>query len=604
MKQRILSLVILCAVLLPALLCGCSGSKVRDDVPTWDVLQAALAAVGTRDYAESYDSLAGADAPNHIDPDYAGQVLLEEYGAPLAEEGLITDYALCIPTGLYAFEIDVLHAADQAGVDAAAAVLGTRFEAKAAKKSEMIHYLSQDIHAVAEAKALEDMEIMYIGNYVILLATDNNTAAANAISVLLGAKEVRTDTAGDPAKAMTEAVTTEAVTAAPPASEEELAAADGLVMTVVSASAPDRMVLGGSCTPGAEIHITGTPVDHVFGTDDGSWMCEFEIFGEGETEITVTQVYEDRISAPLHVTAEYDPSVDFSSHGIYAAVIGDKMQGHFVQQLDDWCGTNLLDAAAEAKVTKSVTNKVEFLSNYIDGAELIYVIVPNQMFVYPETAPDWHERSTAPETRKEQFKRLAEAAGATVVDLYDVMTAHKEDEYKIFHKTDSHWTDYGAYWGYHTLMSHIAGTYPDAAPREIDGNFRFYKESVIAGDMMTHLEIRNDLLRENCTFVEWLFETKNNPQLYMEGKNELDYTPVKEQQTIQNDTAGSLDLPSAMIIRDSFSTNIFGYLNNAFSEVHWRYMWDYSFKKDDIKRAMPDYVIYLVGEKSLGNILW
>ncbi len=603
MKRRIHAIVLLCALLLPVLLCGCGGETLRDDVPTGDILQAALEAVGARTYTDTYSSLAPEDAPEYIDPDYAGQVLLEEYGAPLAAEGVITEYALCIPTGLYAFEVDVLHAADETVLDDVKAVLETRYNAKAARKSEMIHYLSQDPYAVAETKAIEEMEIFTLGNYVILLATDNNTAAYNAITALLGSEDVRTDAVTDGAKTA-ESETTEAVTTAVPASEEELAAEDGLILTVVSASAPDRMVLGGSCVPGAKIHITGTPEDHVFGTDDGSWLCEFEIFGEGETEITVTQVHEDKASAPLHITAEYDPTVDFSSHGIYAAVIGDNMQGHFVQQLDDWRGTNLMDAPAKAKVKRSVREKVTFLDDYIDGAELIYVIVPNQMFVYPETAPAWEERSTAKETRKEQFKALAESEGATVIDLYDVMTAHRDDEFKLFHKTDSHWTDYGAYWGYHTLMSHIAGKFPDAAPREIDGNFRFYKERVIAGDMMTHLEIQNDLLSENCTFVEWLFEEENNPPLYMEGKNELDYTPIKDQQTRVNPAVGDRELPSAMIIRDSFSTNIFGYLCNAFSEIHWRSMWDYSFKKADIKRAMPDYLIYLVAEKSLGNILW
>lgn len=603
MKHRILSIVMLCTVLLPVLLGGCGGS-VRDDVPTWDVLEAALEAVGRRDYADLYSSLATEDADSYIDPDYAGQVMCGEYGAPLAEEGVIAEYALCIPEGLYAFEIDVMHVTDASHVEAVTQLLQTRYDLKAARKSEMIHYISQDPHAVAETKAIEDMEIFTLGNYVILLATDNNTAAHNAISALLGAKEVRTEAVTDGAKTVETALTTEAVTTAPPKDEEELAAADGLYMTIVSASAPDRMVLGGSCVVGAEIHITGTPEEHVFRTDDGSWLCEFEIFGEGETEITVTQVHEDKVSAPLHVSAEYDPSVDFSSHGIYAAVIGDGMQGHFVEQLDDWRGTNLLDASGKGKVKRSVREKVTFLNDYIDGAELVYVIVPNQMYVYPETAPAWEERSTAKETRKEQFKALAESEGATVIDLYDVMTAHKDDEFKLFHKTDSHWTDYGAYWGYHTLMTHVANKFPDAAPLEIEGNFRFYEKSVIAGDMMTHLEIENDLLSENCTFVEWLFEEENNPPLYMEGKNELDYTPIKDQQTRVNPNVGDRTLPSAMIIRDSFSTNIFGYLCNGFSEIHWRAMWDYSFKKADIKRAMPDYVIYLVAEKSLGNILW
>ena len=253
---------------------------------------------------------------------------------------------------------------------------------------------------------------------------------------------------------------------------------------------------------------------------------------------------------------------------------------------------------------KAVADKVAFLDEYVDGAKLLYVIVPNQVYIYPETVPERYPRSTAEETRKEQFVRIAEEAGATVLDLYDVMTEHRDDEYKIYHKTDSHWTDYGAYLGYEALMNLIGTDFPDAKPLGIDGNFYFYKETVTAGDMMTHLEIPNALLSETCTFVEWLHNLPNNPALYMKGKNELDYTPVRDAQTVTNPNTAGLTLPTAMIIRDSFSTNIFGYLNNAFGEIYWRSMWDYSFKKADIKRAMPDYLIYLVAEKSLGNILY
>ncbi|MGM9625098.1 MAG: DHHW family protein [Eubacteriales bacterium] len=600
LKTRILPLLLLAVLLLVS----CTGGKIRSDIPTETLLTAALTAVGGHEGTCVYFSTAAEDEDGYIEPGYAGQIFRGEYGAPLADDGVIEEYALCIPEGLYAFEIDIFKAADEDGVQVLLELLGERTDAKEERRSEMLHYLGADPAAADEEKALDNMELVRMGNYVMLFATTDNRAAKNAVSSLLGASvgedvsgAAETTAAAPHETADTSAADTEAKDTEAPADEN-------FTMTITSHSAPDRVVLGGTCTPGAKIVVTGTPKDHTFGTDDGFWLCEVEIFTDGETELSVSQLVEDRISDPFTVTAAYDPDVDFSGHTVYAVVVGDNMQGFFVQQIDDWTGANVLSSAGKTKIKNAVSEKVSYLNENADGAKLVYLIVPDQMCVYPETVPERYARSDKPETRKEQFVSAAREAGAIVVDLYDVMTAHRDDTYKIYHKTDSHWTDYGAYLGYAALMETIAADFPDAAPLPIDGNFRFYKQVVTAGDMMTHLEIPNRLLSENCTFVEWLNDLPNNPPLYMDGKNELDFTPVRDGQKTVNPNTDGKTLPRAMIIRDSFSANLFGYVNQSFAEISWRPMWDYSFSKVEISRFMPDYVIYIVGEKTLGSILY
>ena len=191
-----------------------------------------------------------------------------------------------------------------------------------------------------------------------------------------------------------------------------------------------------------------------------------------------------------------------------------------------------------------------------------------------------------------------------MLDLYPVMEEHKNDEFKIYHKTDSHWTDYGAYWGCHTLITEIAKDYPDAVPMVIGEDVSFYTKEVEAGDMMTHFEVDNALVSETATFAEWLVDYPNRPNIYVDNRCEIDNHLVSGNQVITNPNAGDKNLPTAMIIRDSFSFNAFAYLNQYFSEVHWNYTWDYKFKKVDIVRADVDYLIYLISEKSLSSILY
>ncbi|MGN1128625.1 MAG: hypothetical protein ACI4T6_06675, partial [Candidatus Flemingiibacterium sp.] len=219
-----------------------------------------------------------------------------------------------------------------------------------------------------------------------------------------------------------------------------------------------------------------------------------------------------------------------------------------------------------------------------------------------ETVPDRYVKSDKDTSRTEQFEKCAVEAGASVVDLTESFNAHRDDEFKIFNKMDSHWTDYGAYFGYYALMEHISEKWPDAKPLEIEGNFEFYTKEVDAGDMMTHLEIQNSLIKEVATFGNFLIDAVDKPNYYVNGRNELNFNPVKDRKTIVNRISDG-ELPTAMVIRDSFSTNIYPYLNNAFSEVYYQSMWDYKFDKNYIEQTNPDYYIILVAERNINNLL-
>lgn len=598
MLKNNLTAILLLLALLCTLLVSC-GEKPLADVPTGTLLTEVLALFDNNDNVDLYRSDANENEDTYFDPGLAGQIFLGEYGASLTEDGVITEYAHAIPSALFAFEIDIFKAADEAAAGRIETLLQTRMEIKSALRSQIEHYLSTNPDSANELKALDDMEIWRIGNYVFLLSTHNNALVKNTVSTLLGASA---DAVVTDVQAQTTAAQTEAETVVELIDPVIQAAEDGFTMTVTSHSAPDRVVLGGTCAVGAKIHVEGGIKDYVFGTDYNSWLVEVEIKDKGESLLKIRQELDGKMSVPLTVEVPYDRSVDFSDHGIYAALMGDNFQGHFVQQLDDWMGTNLLNEDQQKKMARAIKDKVTFCENF--DTKLIYMIVPNQCLIYPETMPDRYERSTADYTLLDQFTAAAKEAGAIVLDMYPVMEEHKNDEFKIYHKTDSHWTDYGAYWGCHTLISEIAKDYPDAAPMIIGEDVSFYTKSVEAGDMMTHFEIDNALVSETATFAEWLVDYPNRPNIYVDNRCEIDNHLVAKNQVITNPNTDGKTLPSAMIIRDSFSFNAFAYLNQAFSRVHWNYTWDYQFKKVDIKKADVDYLIYLVSEKSLGNILY
>ncbi len=596
LKNRLFSIILCIAILCP-LLVSC-GEKPLADVPVKTLLAEALALFENNENVDIYHSDANETDDTYFEPGLAGQVFLGEYGASLAEDGVIAEYAHAIPSALFAFEIDIFKATDAVAADTLETLLQTRMEIKAALRSQIVHYLDSGDAAVNELKALDDMEIWRIGNYVLLLATHNNTEIKNRISTLLGAA---TDTAVTDAESAVSTPQTEAVTEGiDPAVQ---AAGDGFSLTVTSHSSPFCVVLGGRCAPGAKIHIKGGIRDYVFNTDYTSWMGEVEIRETGESLLKIQQELDGVMSDPLTVEIGPDRGADLSHHGDFVPFMGDSFQGYFAQQLGDWMGTNLLSDAAYTKAYEAVQEKVRFCE--FQGIKLIYMVIPNQCMLYPETMPeDRFARSTADYTLYDQFRELASEAGATVLDVYPVMEEHKNDEFKLYHKTDSHWTDYGAYWGYHTLMTEIAKTYPDAAPLPIDGNLRFYTKEVESGDIMTFFGIANDLVPEQATFAEWLIDYPNRIDFYKPNRCENDNSKIQMDMVITNPNAKGKNMPRAMVIRDSYSFNAYAFLNQSFSKIYWNYTWDYQFKKNDIKKADVDYLIYLISEKNLPSILY
>lgn len=599
-SNRFAAVLILLAVLC-SMLVSC-GETPLADIPTKTLLTEVLAYFGGNENASVYYSDAAEEDEHYLDSGLAGQIFLDEYGAPPVDEGVIVEYAHAIPSALFAFEVDIFKAADTAAADKVAAMLQTRFEIKAELRTQIEHYLGDNPSAGNELKALEQMEIYRIGNYVLLLATHDNTGAKNVINRLLGVKNAAEATSADTAPTVTTAET-ETETVIELTDPVAQAAEDGFSLTVTAHSAPTRVVLGGRCAVGAKIHIEGGIRDYVFGTDYTSWMVEVDIKETGESLLYIRQELDGRMSVPLTVEVEKNNAADLSHHGDFVPSMGDHFQGLFRQQLADWMGTNLLSEREKENVSKAVKEKVRFCE--YNDIELIYMVVPNQCLLYPEIMPeDRFPRSASDVTLLDQFTEIATEAGATVLDVYSVFEEHKYDEFKLFHKTDSHWTEYGAYWGYHTLMTEVAKKFPDAAPLEIEGNLRFYTKEVESGDMMTYFGVPNHLVPETATFVEWLIDCPNRIEFYKPNRCENENSVISKDRVVTNPNAKDKNLPRVMFIRDSYSFGIHSFINQSFSKIFWNYTWDYQFRKSDIKKADVDYLVYLISEKNMRSILY
>lgn len=364
---------------------------------------------------------------------------------------------------------------------------------------------------------------------------------------------------------------------------------------------PDLICIAGTCEENAKIYIRGGLKEVSYVSDYKYFIGTVEIPASGSTKLEVTaRVKGKSESKPVSVTGTYKPAAKQIRTDAFEVIVGNNYQCHFVSALPDYTGTNSLTDKQKETLKSNIRSNVKWLKENMNGAELIYLILPNPMTVYPETVPAKYSQFVG-EGRTEQFCKAAEAGGAVVINLKDLFIAHKNDEFKLFHKTDSHWTEYGAWLAYTELMNYISKRFPAAVPRTKE-EMGFYTKDVNGGDMPYYLELDHTKVRELAVFAKPTFVSPAD-MLFFVSENDLmmNHNTTPKAATY---TTGNTNLPNIYVMRDSFGIAIYNMLPERFNKTKYKDMWSYGFDRNDIKASGADYVLYLVAERNLGELIY
>ncbi|MBQ3154676.1 MAG: hypothetical protein IJB88_05540 [Clostridia bacterium] len=316
-------------------------------------------------------------------------------------------------------------------------------------------------------------------------------------------------------------------------------------------------------------------------------------------DVTLTQTVDgEQVGEAQTINAKPGtPSPD-----MWPVVTGGDFQFFFQKMLPDLLGQNVPSKSVYDNLTKRVSQRVAQLREYNADADVIYLIVPSSMSVYPELVPESYGEP-ADETRLDLTIDAINAGGGVAIDLKALFAEHKEDEMPMYYKLDSHWSDYGAYLAYVAMFEHIAKKYPDAAPRSID-EFDWNPDYYQSGDMTYYLSMAQSRVKEYAYYRTFLFDAPSsvtNTPRYRSAKM-LCYS---DQVTAENKIKTNRDnLPSAIVLRDSYSTQLYDILAERMDTTHYLGMWDLSWKNSLIQSEKPDYVIYILAEWNLDSVLY
>ena len=354
-------------------------------------------------------------------------------------------------------------------------------------------------------------------------------------------------------------------------------------ITSVSYKQSGTAFVAGRCEDGASVTVTSGKGSATVVCKNGLFIAELpaekgeELYVYAETD-GKAKSDTAKGAVPATVTAEENVFAGGASTLYYGETVG------------DYTGSNLFKPAQLERIKSRYASLVEKIREASGkNTEIIFLTAPDPLSVYPDYASEQHRANRADSARLDQFGEvLSGIDGVTFLDIREVMRQNT-DIGKLYYQTDTHWTETGAYFGYRAIVE-AAGQTPHPL-----NSFEMKETNVPSGDLSSFAGLIG--LTETVKFLKPLFEL---------GAKGVENKPdTIDRSLYSGELESSVDdgsLPSAVMIRDSYSANLFPFICEHFSYLYCQRMWDYEPDYEKIAEIKPDYVIYVICERNLGSL--
>lgn len=251
--------------------------------------------------------------------------------------------------------------------------------------------------------------------------------------------------------------------------------------------------------------------------------------------------------------------------------------------VDDYRCTRPFTAAELDYWKKLLTDRRDWLRKR--GIRYIVTVAPNSQTINSEFMPRSFNR-VHPQSRLDQL--LAHLRGPDAVEIVDLREALREarTQFNTYHKTDTHWNDFGAFVGYRQLMQRLAGWYPQLEPWALD-DFAVTKIDA-PGDYLSRLVDSPIPFREELITLEPRRQRQAEMPAYEIAGDRL-------KTRVATRPEGELD--AIVVLHDSFTVALAPFLNEHARRV--RYLWTFGFPAEVIEAESPQIVIQEFVERVL-----
>lgn len=225
------------------------------------------------------------------------------------------------------------------------------------------------------------------------------------------------------------------------------------------------------------------------------------------------------------------------------------------------------------------------------GIAYLLVLVPDKNLVYPEYMPARLPRMSDVTPLEQLSHHLEETSDVEVLDLLPVMLAAKREE-RVYHLTDTHWNDRGAYQAYLAIHARLQAMLPALA--KVPAAEATRSEHSEPGMGLAHIVGLTDVYPELVLDAPLVAPRAHIKPEHVRGYDDR----VRTLQPIAHGVADDR-LPRAVMFRDSFANALVPYLAEDFSRI--LYVWDRDVDPRVVTVEQPDVVIQEVVGRFLGR---
>ena len=248
----------------------------------------------------------------------------------------------------------------------------------------------------------------------------------------------------------------------------------------------------------------------------------------------------------------------------------------------------------------SIKDELVFRTKWASEHNVKYYIavVPSKMSIYPEYLPSKIIK-VSDAAQYDQFITLDRQDGINIIDVRKNLMKHKNDGYYIYQKTDGHWNDFGAYFGYQEIMKRLSIDFPNLQSISLD-DYSISIKDQYGGNTVTMINLEKEYHEQFVKLTE-----KN--KIYAVDGPQRDYQPLTiiplwENQIIKENSNGKK--LKCLIFRDSFTLLLIRYMQENFKETVFIHDgWKFKMHEDMIEKEKPDIVIDIIFERGLNSFL-
>jgi alginate O-acetyltransferase complex protein AlgJ len=224
------------------------------------------------------------------------------------------------------------------------------------------------------------------------------------------------------------------------------------------------------------------------------------------------------------------------------------------------------------------------------GIAYVFTIPPDKHVIYPENFDD-AIRQISPVSRTDQVFTATFDTGV-VVDIREPLLAAKLKD-RLFHVTDTHWNERGAFVAYQQIIEAVRRQVPAVPPARDRSMFSASSRTLDGRDLAAIIGLKRVLQEEDLRLLP------KQPRRYTVVEPAGAYATSGDGRIV-TEIPGSA-LPRAVVFRDSFTSALAPFLSEHFSRVV--YLWQNDFDADAVLKEHADVVIQEIVGRHLYNFI-